>query len=245
MFVCYSTAQTNFVIFLADDLGYGDTGAFGNTTLSTPNIDKLAENGVKFTHHLAAASLCTPSRAALLTGRYPIRYGMASERVNRVFLFTAMRGGLPHSEITFTKLLQQSNYSTALIGKWHLGGPNNDPLNHGFDYFYGLPLTNLKDFGDDNSSVVLSNFPYFYYCLSTIACIGISCALLLYKWKRLTKTTMFLLILSIIVPGTLLLFQLSIKRLNSILMRNTTVIEQPINLVSLNRRFVKESNNFI
>jgi len=67
--------KPNIVILLADDLGYGDIGCFGNTTILTPNIDKLAEEGVKLTHHLAAASICTPSRAAFLTGRYPIRSG--------------------------------------------------------------------------------------------------------------------------------------------------------------------------
>jgi arylsulfatase A-like enzyme len=68
-------SQPNILIFLADDLGIGDVGCFGNTTLATPHIDRIALNGVKMTHHLAAASVCTPSRAALLTGRYPIRMG--------------------------------------------------------------------------------------------------------------------------------------------------------------------------
>lgn len=65
----------NFLIFLADDLGYGDLGCFGNSTIKTPNIDKLAANGLKLTHHLTADAVCTPSRAAFLTGRYPIRSG--------------------------------------------------------------------------------------------------------------------------------------------------------------------------
>lgn len=68
--------KPNIVIFLADDLGYGDVGAFGNNTVRTPNIDALANDGIKLTHHLAAASVCTPSRSALLTGRHPIRTGM-------------------------------------------------------------------------------------------------------------------------------------------------------------------------
>ncbi|RWS04129.1 steryl-sulfatase-like isoform X1, partial [Dinothrombium tinctorium] len=243
--------KPNFLILLADDLGYGDVGAFGNTTLPTPNIDKLASEGVKLTHHLTAASVCTPSRAALLTGRYPVRYGMASHWMNRVFLFVASKGGLPPSEITFAKLLQQSNYSTAFLGKWHLGsycGSKDDchhPLNHGFDYFYGLPFSNVKDFGNDNSSVVLSNYPYFYYWLSTITCIGLTCGFILYKLKHITKTAVLIAALSILIPGAIFVFQRNIKLMNSILMRDYEVIEQPINFISLTRRLVKEANNFI
>lgn len=74
--VLLSFSLPNFVIFLADDLGYGDIGCFGNKTINTPNIDSLADNGVKLSHHVTAAAVCTPSRAALLTGRYPVRSGM-------------------------------------------------------------------------------------------------------------------------------------------------------------------------
>uniref|UniRef100_F6VT36 Sulfatase N-terminal domain-containing protein n=1 Tax=Monodelphis domestica TaxID=13616 RepID=F6VT36_MONDO len=113
----------------------------------TPNIDRIAKGGVKFTQHLAASPLCTPSRAAFLRGRYPIQSGMASRSKVGVFLFSASSGGLPTNEITFAKLLKNQGYSTALIGKCHLGINCNSrddfchhPLNHGFDHFYGLPV---------------------------------------------------------------------------------------------------------
>ncbi|XP_015419454.1 PREDICTED: steryl-sulfatase, partial [Myotis davidii] len=114
-------SRPNFVLIVADDLGIGDPGCYGNKTLRTPNIDRLAEEGVKLTQHLAASPLCTPSRAAFMTGRYPVRSGMASQTRIGVFLFSASSGGLPNSEVTFAKLLKDQGYATALIGKWHLG----------------------------------------------------------------------------------------------------------------------------
>uniref|UniRef100_A0ACB8FI21 Uncharacterized protein n=1 Tax=Sphaerodactylus townsendi TaxID=933632 RepID=A0ACB8FI21_9SAUR len=141
-------SKPNILLIMADDLGYGDLGCYGNTTIRTPNIDQLAKEGVKLTQHIAAAPLCTPSRAAFLTGRYPIRSGMTSSSKTRILFWNAGSGGLPTNETTFAKLLQQQGYATGLIGKWHLGlncESRNDhchhPLNHGFDYFYGTPFT--------------------------------------------------------------------------------------------------------
>ncbi|XP_052561629.1 steryl-sulfatase isoform X2 [Tympanuchus pallidicinctus] len=158
----YSVSNPNVVLLIADDLGIGDLGCYGNKTLRTPNIDRLAKEGVTLTQHLAASPLCTPSRAAFLTGRYPIRSGMAAFSRVGVFLFSASSGGLPSEEITFSKLLKQRGYATALIGKWHLGmncESNNDfchhPLSHGFDYFYGLTVTNLRDCKPGQGSVFL------------------------------------------------------------------------------------------
>ncbi|XP_063099117.1 arylsulfatase L isoform X2 [Cavia porcellus] len=142
----------NFLLLMADDLGIGDLGCYGNGTLRTPNIDRLAEHGVKLTHHIAAASVCTPSRAAFLTGRYPIRSGMVSYNGYRVLQWTGVPGGLPASEVTFAKLLKDSGYTTGLIGKWHLGlncETSSDhchhPLSHGFDHFYGMPFSMMAD----------------------------------------------------------------------------------------------------
>ena len=108
--------KANFIVFLADDLGYADLGCFGNDSLKTPNLDRLAANGVKLTHNLSPESICTPSRAAFLTGRYPIRTGLASSPNSiRVIIFTSARAGLPPSERTFANELRTVGYSTGLF----------------------------------------------------------------------------------------------------------------------------------
>jgi hypothetical protein len=176
---------------------------------------------------------------------------MASAYNNRVFFFVASKGGLPSNETTFAKSLQNDNYSTALIGKWHLGndcevkGDNcHNPLNHGFDYFYGIPLTNLKDFGNDGESVVLSYYPHMYLTLSTTAAIGLTFAFMLYV-RNYKKLSYFLTILFIVIPISLVAFQKSIKIINSVLMRNNEVIEQPIELEGITDRLVNEATKFI
>ncbi|KAK3593050.1 hypothetical protein CHS0354_007835 [Potamilus streckersoni] len=108
-------SRPNIVLLIADDLGYGDIGCYGNTTLRTTNIDKLAQGGVKMTQHLTTASMCTPSRAALMTGRYGIRSGMAAIGTVRVCVFAASICGLPSSEVTLAELAKQGGYSTAAI----------------------------------------------------------------------------------------------------------------------------------
>lgn len=129
--------KPNIVIVLCDDLGYGDIGAFGAKMIKTPNLDRMAAEGVKLTTFFAAANLCTPSRAGLMTGRYPIRTGLAYE----VIQATDTRG-LPQSEITIAEALKP-DYATALIGKWHLGhvAPYWPPTTQGFDLFFGLPYS--------------------------------------------------------------------------------------------------------
>lgn len=135
-----STRSPNVIIILADDLGYGDLGCYGHPTIRTPNLDRMAEEGTRFTQFYVAANVCTPSRAALLTGRLPIRNGIFGKR--QVF-FTNSANGLPHSEITIAEALKTKGYQTALIGKWHLGSqPEYLPLQHGFDYYFGLPYSN-------------------------------------------------------------------------------------------------------
>ena len=126
--------QPNVIIILADDLGYADVGCNGSTHIKTPNIDRLAAEGARFTDFYASANVCTPSRAGLLTGRYAIRSGLAHEVIQ-----PTDTTGLPLSEITIPKALKP-HYATALIGKWHLGhvAPHWPPTNHGFDRFYGL-----------------------------------------------------------------------------------------------------------
>ena len=136
--------RPNFVIIYADDLGYGDLGCFGHPTIRTPNLDRMAAEGVKLTQFYSAASICTPSRAALMTGRLPIRNGMCSDK--RGVLFPDSGGGMPASEITIAEMLQKSGYTSACVGKWHLGHlPQFLPTSNGFDYYFGIPYSNDMD----------------------------------------------------------------------------------------------------
>ncbi len=135
----------NFVVIFCDDLGYGDLGSFGHPTIRTPHLDRMAAEGQRWTSFYAADSVCTPSRAALLTGRLPIRTGMFSDTPRRV-LFPDSAGGLPAGEITIAELLKTRGYATAAIGKWHLGfQPEYLPMKQGFDSYFGIPYSNDMD----------------------------------------------------------------------------------------------------
>jgi arylsulfatase A len=138
------SAPPNIIVIFCDDLGYGDLGVFGHPTIRTPNIDRMAAEGQKWTSFYSACSVCTPSRAALLTGRLPVRSGMCSDK-NRV-LFPNSTGGLPASEITLAQALKKAGYATGCIGKWHLGHhPEYLPTRRGFDSYLGLPYSNDMD----------------------------------------------------------------------------------------------------
>jgi arylsulfatase A-like enzyme len=131
----------NIVLIYADDLGYGDLGCYGHPTIRTPHLDRLAAEGMRFTQFYSAAEVCTPSRAALLTGRLPIRSGMASNR--RRVLFGNSAGGIPDEELLLSEALQARGYQTCCIGKWHLGHlPQYLPTRQGFDRYFGLPYSN-------------------------------------------------------------------------------------------------------
>ena len=136
--------RPNLIVIFCDDLGYGDLGCFGHPTIRTPNLDRLAEQGQRWTEFYVAACVCTPSRAGLLTGRLPIRNGMCSN--TRRVLFPDSKGGLPATEITIASMLKQQGYATACVGKWHLGHlPPYLPTSHGFDSYFGIPYSNDMD----------------------------------------------------------------------------------------------------
>ncbi|GAC1427943.1 MAG: sulfatase [Flavisolibacter sp.] len=132
--------QPNIIIIFADDLGYGDLGCYGHPTILTPNLDKMAKEGMRFTQFYVGAAVCTPSRAALLTGRLGVRTGIYGKR--DVF-FPNSASGLPPKEITIAEMLKTKGYATGIIGKWHLGHlPEYLPIHQGFDYWFGIPYSN-------------------------------------------------------------------------------------------------------
>ncbi|XP_033003353.1 arylsulfatase D-like [Lacerta agilis] len=250
-----AVSRPNILLIMADDLGYGDLGCFGNDTLRTPNIDQLAREGVKLTQQIAAASLCTPSRASFLTGRYPIRSGMVSIHGTRVITWAGASGGLPANETTFAKLLQQQGYTTGLIGKWHQGmncESHNDhchhPLNHGFDYFYGTPFTLVNECQankDPEINVQLQATYWFYTQMAALLVftlvLGQTTGLFYVKWKIIAFTA-----------SCGVLFFISwfanygfVRYWNCIMLRDRTITQQPIKLENAASRILKESISFI
>ena len=134
----------NIIVIFADDLGYGDLGCFGHPTIKTPNLDRMAAEGARLTQFYSASPVCTPSRAALMTGRLPIRSGMCSD--TRRVLFPDSGGGIPASEVTMAEALNDAGYATACIGKWHLGHLLQFlPTSNGFDSYFGIPYSNDMD----------------------------------------------------------------------------------------------------
>jgi arylsulfatase A-like enzyme len=143
-----TATQPNVIIILADDLGYGDTGCYGQKRIKTPNIDRMASQGVRFTDFYAGAPVCTPSRASLMTGCYPQRIGMAATPEPRRpgmanVLRSDSRYGLNPDEVTIAELLKSRGYVSACVGKWHLGHlPPFLPTRQGFDSYFGVPYSN-------------------------------------------------------------------------------------------------------
>lgn len=127
----------NIVLIYMDDMGYGDVDAYGGIGYLTPNIDRLAAQGMRFTNFYAAQPICTASRVALLTGCYPNRIGIHGA------LFPNSNIGISEKEVTIAEMLKKKNYATAIVGKWHLGDAEKFlPLQHGFDEYFGLPYSN-------------------------------------------------------------------------------------------------------
>lgn len=138
----FAADRPNIVIILADDLGYGDLSCYGHPKFKTPRIDRMAAEGAKLTQFNTPAPFCAPTRASLMTGRYPFRCGLTQN--------PAPDGGpeadalrLPASEITLAQVLKSAGYATGMVGKWHLGHkPGALPTERGFDEYYGIPYSN-------------------------------------------------------------------------------------------------------
>lgn len=164
----YSGTPPNIIIINADDLGYGDLGCYGSQAIRTPNINRMAQKGVRFTDFHACDSVCTPSRAGLLTGRYPkrmnldmplmaedtpigksmlIKTGFLAGKMGLLDIATSGGAtGIAQHEITLAEALKMKNYRTGMVGKWHLGdysgSPEHNPVKHGFDFYFGVPHSN-------------------------------------------------------------------------------------------------------
>jgi len=129
--------RPNIVIIFTDDQGYADLGCYGAKGFQTPNIDKMAGEGMRFTSFYVASPVCSPSRAALLTGCYPVRVGVPA------VLRPISPSGLDPKEITIAEILKNQGYATACVGKWHVGDhPSMMPTNQGFDEYLGIPYSN-------------------------------------------------------------------------------------------------------
>jgi arylsulfatase A-like enzyme len=135
--------RPNFIIIFCDDLGYGDLGCFGSKVHRTPNLDRMAGEGMKFTSFYVTSGVCTPSRASLMTGCYPVRVDMHEDSHGKCVLFPVDGKGLNPKEITIAEILKQRGYTTCCIGKWHLGDQRAFlPTRQGFDYYFGIPYSN-------------------------------------------------------------------------------------------------------
>ncbi len=151
--------RPNIVFILVDDLGWSDVGCYGSDLHETPNIDKLASRGMRFTDAYAAAPVCSPTRASIMTGKYPARLHMtiwyessANPPQNRRLIPPVTQGNMPHEQVTIAEVLKKAGYFTAHVGKWHLGNASHYPETQGFDVniggtFWGAPTTFFYPYG--------------------------------------------------------------------------------------------------
>lgn len=252
--------RPNFLIIMADDLGIGDLGCYGNTSIRTPNIDRLAEDGVRLTQYLAAESVCTPSRAAFLTGRYPIRSGMTSGNGHRVLQWAAGAGGLPPKEITFARILQGQGYVTGLVGKWHLGlscrtvsDLCHHPLNHGFHHFLGLPLGMMGDCAGAEPSEKRAGLERRLRGAGrALAAVAVAITALAWGRGRGLAPTCWAPWAAIALGAVAAIFEAgsyvvggAVARYDCFLMRNATVTQQPLQVDHVTPLLLREAKDFL
>ncbi|XP_006877301.1 PREDICTED: arylsulfatase F [Chrysochloris asiatica] len=259
---CVSTEvmdpRPNILLIMADDLGIGDLGCYGNYTMRTPNIDGLARDGVRLTQNIAAESMCTPSRAAFLTGRYPVRSGMASNKVDRskaVFTSLGVPGGLPRNETTFAAILKTKGYHTGLIGKWHQGlncksrwDHCHHPMNYGFDYYYGMPYTLTSScWPDPSRHMELSIGNKLWLCMQLVAVAVVTLAAgkltgrISVPWSLIFGMILFIFLLSYFWFSSLS----SKLYWNCLLMRGHEISEQSMKAQRAGSLMLHEAVSFI
>ncbi|XP_077610859.1 arylsulfatase L [Crocuta crocuta] len=248
-------SRPNFLLLMADDLGIGDLGCYGNNTIRTPNIDRLARDGVMLTQHLAAASVCTPSRAAFLTGRYPLRSGMVSSNGYRVLQWAGAAGGLPANETTFAKILKERGYATGLIGKWHLGlncESSNDhchhPLNHGFDHFYGMPFSLMGDcihWELSEKRAGMERKLNVCFQIVAFAALTLTAGKLTHLTSGSWTPVIWLTLAAMLLFTTSYFLGALIVHADCFLMRNHTITEQPMRFQRTTSLILKEVSSFL
>ncbi|KAF2368032.1 Sulfatase N-terminal [Trinorchestia longiramus] len=266
-FVASTSSHPNVLIIIADDLGIGDVGCFGNDTINTPSIDRLCREGTQLTQHLAAATLCTPSRAAFMTARYPPRYGLAgTQGTPPVLTHVAILAGLPTSEPTIGKAFTRAGYSTHYAGKWHLGsrcgllGRNCDgPIAHGFNSTFWLPYTlSERTVGDYTFWQLPADDLYTRATLTTAgALLLLVVSLRCLDFLHLAKILVVVLVIFLMIAWFLLthyrlhtpfwyrLSEWMDYNFNFIIMNGTSIIQQRVQLETLNDDIVEATVNFI
>ncbi|XP_039673968.1 arylsulfatase D isoform X4 [Perca fluviatilis] len=217
--------KPNFVLMMVDDLGIGDVGCYGNDTIRTPNIDRLASEGVKLTQHIAAAPLCTPSRAAFMTGRYALRSGLGSTGRVQVLLFLGGSGGLPPSETTFAKRLQQHGYTTSLV------------VSGSLSLFLALQGSDILA---DLQHALRNLTMLLVVGLFTLVCVHVCGLFEVSLWLFVA-----LFFLSILATAVWCMPFKLLPTWNCIIMRNQEVTEQPMTVETLPQRLLGEAQSFI
>ena len=242
----------NVIMLLVDDLGYGDLGIQGNETLKTPNIDRIGNEGIRFTHWLSASSICTPSRAAFMTGRYAQRMGMASSNRNTRVMAPSAPGGLPHNEITISETLKEKyGYATHMSGKWHLGTATDYlPTNHGFDSFYGMGITNVQSC-DPNRTIFIQSTLFEFVLMKTyfpFIIMFLTIPTSTYYFAR-NKSYVFYSILWILFNFYLgYYYTVTYTLLNRdmcLLYQDKQIIQQPMELKNMTQRLTYDAISFI
>ncbi|XP_075395477.1 arylsulfatase F-like [Tenrec ecaudatus] len=251
-------SRPNILLILADDFGIGDLGCYGNHSMRTPHIDSLARDGVKLEQNIVAESMCTPSRSALLTGRYPVRSGMVGDYVDHsldVFNSLGVSGGLPRNETTFAAIVKQVGYRTALIGKWHQGlncrlrGDHcHHPARYGFDHFYGMPHSLTGPcWPDPSRAMELAVHARLWLCVQLLALAVVTLALAKLRglvsvpWSLLAFLALWTLLLS---HGWFCSVDSS-RYWECVLMRGHEVTEQPMDAQRAGDIMVREAVSFI